>query len=420
MSLPRYPKYKPSGVEWMGSVPAHWNVLPIRRVATLKSGDSINSDAIEEEGEYPVFGGNGLRGYTGAYTHDGIFPLIGRQGALCGNINYGRGKFWASEHAVVAALNTDADPLWLGETLRAMNLNQYSVSAAQPGLSVEALATLRIPVPSRKEQAAIAAFLDRETAKIDALVAEQERLIALLKEKCQAMISHAVTKGLNPKAPMKPSGVEWLGNMPTHWETCPLKYVARIGNGSTPNRDNPEYWSEDGFPWLNSSVVNMDQVTEAARFITPLALKECHLPIVDPPAVLVGITGQGKTRGMAAPLLFTATVNQHLAYIKPDESRLVVSYLLDVLEAAYDHLRVESEGVGSTKGAITCAQLASLQIPMPPIEDQVSVSEYLEQEHGRLSNLESEAERAITLLKERRAALISAAVTGQIDVRNAA
>ena len=267
------------------------------------------------------------------------------------------------------------------------------------------------------EQRTIAAFLDRGTAKMDALIAEQKRLIALLKEKRQAVISHAVTKGLNPDVPMKDSGIEWLGYVPAHWATCPLKYVAQIGNGSTPNRDNPAYWAEDGFPWLNSSVVNMDEVTEATRFITPLALKECHLPVVEPPAVLVGITGQGKTRGMAAPLLFTATVNQHLAYIKPDESRLVASYLLNVLEAAYVHLRVESEGVGSTKGAITCAQLASLQIPMPPIEDQVSVSGHLEQERGRLSNLEAEAERAIILLKERRSALISAAVTGQIDVR---
>jgi type I restriction enzyme, S subunit len=228
MSFPRYPEYKDSGVEWLGAVPAHWQVMQIKRVTTLRSGDSISSDDIGEDGEFPVFGGNGLRGYTRSYTHEGFLPLIGRQGALCGNVNYARGKFWASEHAVVATPCNGADPIWLGETLRAMNLNQYSVSAAQPGLAVEAIGNLWVPVPAHGEQTAIAAFLDRETAKIDALVAEQETLIALLKEKRQAVISHAVTKGLNPDAPMKPSGIEWLGDVPARWEVLALKRVCSL------------------------------------------------------------------------------------------------------------------------------------------------------------------------------------------------
>src|SRR5690606_18508425 len=162
-----------------------------------------------------------------------------------------------------------------------------------------------------------------------ALIAEQEKLITLLAEKRQATISHAVTRGLDPDAPMKDSGVAWLGEVPTHWDTCPLKYVSSLGNGSTPNRSNPNYCTEEGgFPWLNSSVVNQDEVSEAKRFVTELALRECHLPIIAPPAVLVGITGQGKTRGMAAPLMFEATVNQHLAYIKPQLERLGLPYLL--------------------------------------------------------------------------------------------
>jgi type I restriction enzyme S subunit len=204
MSFPRYPKYKDSGVEWLGQVPEHWEVCALKRIVRMQSGESITAEGIEETGEYPVFGGNGLRGYTSSFTHEGHFVLIGRQGALCGNINYGRGKFWASEHAVVASPIKQVETVWLGEMMRAMNLNQYSVSAAQPGLSVDLVARLGTVVPPLAEQTAIAEFLDRETGKIDGLVAEQRRLMDLLKEKRQAVISHAVTKGLNPHAPSNP------------------------------------------------------------------------------------------------------------------------------------------------------------------------------------------------------------------------
>ena len=128
MSFPRYPSYKDSGVAWLGEVPEHWNVCALKRVVGMQSGESITGESIEDVGEYSVFGGNGLRGYTGTYTHEGHYVLIGRQGALCGNINYGTGRFWASEHAVVVTPLRDVHVTWLGELLRAMNLNQYSVA----------------------------------------------------------------------------------------------------------------------------------------------------------------------------------------------------------------------------------------------------------------------------------------------------
>ena len=131
-----YSEYRDSGVEWFDSVPTHWDVKRISYISQLRSGDAIVSEKIEAEGDYPVYGGNGLRGYASNFNLDGEFILIGRQGALCGNINYGSGRFWASEHAVVVYPSLDVNIKWLGETLRAMNLNQYNVSAAQPGLAV--------------------------------------------------------------------------------------------------------------------------------------------------------------------------------------------------------------------------------------------------------------------------------------------
>ena len=198
----------------------------------------------------------------------------------------------------------------------------------------------------------------------------------------------------------------------------PIKYVAKVGNGSTPSREVPEYWAETGFPWLNSSVVNQSVVTEAEGFVTDRALKECHLPIIEPPAVLVGITGQGRTRGMAAMLGVTATINQHVAYAKPMASELNVYYLLKSFETAYGKLRRDSEETGATKGAITCEQIGNLRVPFPPLAEQETIVANIDTKLAQFDTLANEANRAIELLQERRTALISAAVTGKIDVRS--
>ena len=130
---------KDSGVEWLGEIPAHWEVQALKTLSAMRSGDSITSDSIESTGPYPVFGGNGLRGYTGDFTHEGDHVLIGRQGAHCGNVHLARGRFWASEHAVVVTLKSPNLVEWCGALLEAMDLNRLSVAAAQPGLAVERL-----------------------------------------------------------------------------------------------------------------------------------------------------------------------------------------------------------------------------------------------------------------------------------------
>jgi type I restriction enzyme S subunit len=276
VSVAAYPAYKDSGVEWIGAVPAHWSVFALKHLVSMRSGEAITSEQIEEEGAFPVFGGNGLRGYTTSYTHEGVFALVGRQGALCGNVNYASGRFWASEHAVVVSPKMDCAVFWLGELLRSMDLGQYSVSAAQPGLSVEAIGNLCIPVPPPREQAFIAAFLDRETAKIDALVAEQERLMALLKEKRQAVISQAVTKGLDPNAPMKNSGVAWLGEVPAHWRVGKLGYFCKLRGGFA--------FSAAEFNSEGVAVVRMNNLrrghldlSDAARVAEPICVEAAKL-----------------------------------------------------------------------------------------------------------------------------------------------
>jgi type I restriction enzyme S subunit len=169
---------KPSGISWLGDIPEHWEIRRLKYLATLKSGDNITALQIEPKGEYPVFGGNGLRGYTNRYTHDGHFALIGRQGALCGNINF-------------------------GELLRIMNLNQYSQSAAQPGLAVERIKNLAAPVPPAKEQQRIVSMFQEQTNGLITAISRLEREIALLREYRTRLIADVVTGKLDVREAAK-------------------------------------------------------------------------------------------------------------------------------------------------------------------------------------------------------------------------
>jgi type I restriction enzyme, S subunit len=173
---------KPTNISWLGDIPVHWKLKRLKYLASLKSGEGITSADIDQSGRFPVYGGNGLRGYTKEYTHDGDFVLIGRQGALCGNINYASGRFWASEHAVVASPRERFNTIWFGELLRIMNLNQYSIAAAQPGLSVERIQNLKLPVPPLSEQDLIEAHIGRETRGLELEIARTRRVIELIRE----------------------------------------------------------------------------------------------------------------------------------------------------------------------------------------------------------------------------------------------
>ncbi len=190
-------RLKPSGVEWLGDVPEHWEVRRLKTLCQMKSGEGITAESIETTGEYPVYGGNGLRGYTSNYTHDGAFALIGRQGALCGNVHIARGKFWATEHAVVATLSMGHSIGWFGASLEAMNLNQYSIAAAQPGLAVERVLNLPLVVPPKQEQKRIADRIEEATADIDAAIAHARRQIELAQEYRTRLIADVVTGKLD-------------------------------------------------------------------------------------------------------------------------------------------------------------------------------------------------------------------------------
>ena len=186
-------KLKESGIDWLGDIPEHWEVKKLKYIANLKSGSNLTSEQIKQDGDFQVYGGNGLRGCYKNFTHDGNFVLIGRQGALCGNIHYAKKKFWATDHAVVATPISDYELIWFGELLRTMNLNQYSVAAAQPGLSVDSIKNLSIPFPEKQEQITIVDFIETKTTRLNTKITKTKRIIALQKEYRTALISEVVT-----------------------------------------------------------------------------------------------------------------------------------------------------------------------------------------------------------------------------------
>ena len=278
----------------------------------------------------------------------------------------------------------------------------------------------QVAVPPVASQRIIADYLDCETAHLDKLVAEKQRILRLLAEKRQALITRAVTRGLDPDAPLRDQGVPWVSESPAHWETWKISHFAAVGNGSTPNRNNGIYWTAGSIPWLNSSVVNRYEVTDADQFVTPAALRECHLPLVQAGSVLVGITGQGRTRGQATVLTFEATINQHMAFVTPRDGMADARFVRWALSSAYDYLRGMSDDSGGTKGALTCDDISSLRIALPALGEQRAIVEYIASRTGELDTARSTVERTIALLRERRSAVIAAAVTGRIAVGSAA
>ena len=184
---------KDSGIDWIGQIPAHWVMVKLKYISNLQSGSNLTSEQIEETGEYPVFGGNGLRGYYHDFNTEGDRVLIGRQGALCGNINYASGKFWATEHAVVCHPIKQYNVIWLGSLLEIMNLNQYSIASAQPGLSVDRIKQLEIPLPPFDEQQEIGSFIEKKDLDIRQSISELQSQIEDLKAYKSSVIAEAVT-----------------------------------------------------------------------------------------------------------------------------------------------------------------------------------------------------------------------------------
>jgi type I restriction enzyme S subunit len=271
-----------------------------------------------------------------------------------------------------------------------------------------------LAIPSEAEQQAIINFLDHETAKIDALIEKQQRLIELLKEKRQAVISHAVTKGINPNAPMKDSGVEWLGEVPAHWEVLPIKYLSdSIGTGGTPKSEF-SFTEEPEISWFTpGDFSNHAKLICSTKHITNRAVANGDAKVFRASSILV--IGIGATLGKVALCESNFSCNQQINVVSPN-SKAKAEFLVNSLQAQTEQMKQSSNF--STIGIMNQEKTKQLVVAVPPLDEQVAVATFLDEKKMKFDAIESQAVNQIALLQERRTALISAAVTGKIDVRN--
>jgi type I restriction enzyme S subunit len=440
-----YPAYKPSGMDWVGDIPEKWEVHRLKHIASVQFS---SVDKHTKEDEAPVRLCNYVDVYYNDFIREGIDFMtatatrseIDRFQLRYGDVLITKDSEAWDDIAVPAYVAEELDGVLCGYHLahispdlrkligeylfrafRSRGINdQFRVAAngiTRFGLGKYWLDNGLFLVPPLEEQKAIAAFLDREIARIDALIEKKQRQIVLLQEKRLALITHAVTKGLDPNAKLKDSGIEWLGHVPMHWKIARLGYYARVFNGSTPSRNKHEYWIEGTIPWLSSGKVNEDVIKEQSEWITEVALRESSLQLVPKDSVVIGIVGQGRTRGTSALMGISATINQNMAAVVPTHE-LEGRFLHLVFQHMYGPIR--EYGRGANQAALNCEQVADLKIPLPPKGEQLEIVDELAATECKNTTLRCRIEKSISLLSEYRTALISAAVTGKIDVRKEA
>jgi len=424
MSFPRYPAYKPSGVEWLGEVPEHWNRTALKFLADYQNGYPFKPEDRGQEG-LPIIRISQLTGDDEPAYYSGNLDervkvrygdLLFTWSATIDSFIWDKGEAWLNQHIFRVSPSAEADKRYMYYVIKhvAPKLADFDAhGSTMRHIKKESLGE-KVYVPSVRDQGLIATFLDHETAKIDALIAEQQRLIELLQEKRQAVISHAVTKGLNPDAPMKDSGVEWLGEVPEHWDARKISQLfVGIGSGTTPKSDEIEYYEDGDIPWVVTGDLNDELLESCSNFITRKAM-QAHTTLRLYPKGSVAVAMYGATIGKAALFGLEATVNQACCVLPPSV-KVNENLLLHFIISARNHLISLATGGGQPN--INQDIVRSLRIPIPEVDEQIEIVEHLSKILVELEGLLRLSDRQVRLLQERRSALISAAVTGQIDVR---
>lgn len=305
----------------------------------------------------------------------------------------------------------------LQSALLQMQCDMYSNANTQKNLGMSTIDNLAFASPTDDEAEQIAHFLDHETAKIDALIEKQQWLIELLKEKRQAVISHAVTKGLNPNAPMKDSGVEWLGEVPAHWSLPKVKWFFRTESGGTPNTaKHDDYYLDGTIPWIRTTDLNNGELYETPINITKKAVVDSACALLPVNSVLVAMYGGAGSIGKHALLKFESAINQAVCAILPSP-KIGPEFLHLYVEFYRPYWMVGAEGTRKDPN-INQDVIRELIVPCPPYDEQRKIVETIKVGLSKIDSTIKRCETNIELIQERRTALISAAVTGKIDVRD--
>jgi type I restriction enzyme, S subunit len=317
--LKPYDCYRDSGLPWLGLVPAHWQVKRAKSVLTAidqrsKTGTEELLTVSSAKGVVPrssatvtMFKAKSYAGYKLCWPGDLAINSLWAWGGGLG-VSKHHGIISTAYGVYRVRHDSEYNPRYLNALVRSqpfnweLKLRSKGIWISRLQLTDESFLNSPLPILPPDEQELIVRFLDWASVRLGKAIAAKRKVIGLLEEQKQAIIHRAVTRGLDDTVPLKPSGLDWLGDVPEHWEVWRVSRFAKVGNGSTPSRAKPLYWLNGSFPWLNSSQVNRGSIDSADQFVTKLALRECHLPVVKPGSLLVAITGQGKTRGTAAIL----------------------------------------------------------------------------------------------------------------------
>lgn len=444
MKLRDSSEFEKSRYDWIGLSPKSWFVYPLQTLcngvdSAFVDGDWIESEDIEVNGtiRYLTSGNVGVGVYKdqgSSFITEERFENLNCTEVLPGDILISRlnlpiaracivpefdSKVVTCVDNVIVRPNKNVSRRFLVYLLSAehhfANTKNLGRGTTMQRISGSVLGKIRFAIPGYDEQELIANLLDRETTKIDRLIQKQEKLIGLILEKQHSEILNCVTYGLQFSMDFKKSTNVWLDKIPSHWDEASLKVLSKIYSGGTPNKSKEEYWADGLIPWLNSGSVNDFYIHSPSEYITEDALKNSSAKWIKKGSVLVALAGQGKTKGMAAQLMFDSTCNQSMCAIVPD-SKLDGNYLLWWLSANYQNIR--NMAGGDLRDGLNLEMIGSIKCPIPPLQEQLAIASHLNTLREKNTALTNKCKESIEFLRERRASLISAAVTGKIDVRN--
>lgn len=424
--MKKYPEYKDSGIEWIKEIPESWSVKQVKHCSINHDEKRIPLSSEERgnrQGAFPYYGATGIIDYVDDYLFEGNYLLVGEDGAPFFIDNedvafIASGKFWVNNHAHVLQSNGECDLRYLMYALNSVNYKEYITGSTRDKLTQSELSRIRIPFPPLRKQKQIADFIDHKTKQIDTKIEKKQKLIELLKEQRIGIINQAVTKGLDLNVHMKDSGIEWLGEIPQHWDLIPLKFIAYMkGRIGWQGLKQSEFTDEGPYLITGMNFKDGKMDWDNCYHITDERYQEGPEIHVDKGDVLITKDGTiGKLLYMDNPPE-KVSLNSHLLLIRPLDEEFLSKFLYYCLQSNYFLGHIDTHKTGTTFFGITQEAMGIFKMLIPTIQEQDRIIQFIEGRLGEIDTIIVDQNKSIELLKEYRTALISEVVTGKIDLR---